>query len=243
MLAVQVDPGRECLDQAYRYAEEVRDGLIPVCKLTRLCVERWFKDLETGPQRGLYFSEDQAARVFRFFAHCRHYQGKWAGTPITLAGWQCFIVAQLFGWIREDGTRRFRMAYEEIPRKNGKTTKLGGIGLYALSSDGEAGPKVYSAATKRDQARELFDSAKAMVMQSPSLKRIIRVFQGYLSHPKSFGRFEPLSADAKSMDGLNVFFALVDEFHAHPNSKVWDVLKSARGARAQPLIWAITTAG
>src|SRR5690606_11202205 len=175
MLAVQVDPGRECLDQAYRYAEEVRDGLIPVCKLTRLCVERWFKDLETGPQRGLYFSEDQAARVFRFFAHCRHYQGKWAGTPITLAGWQCFIVAQLFGWIREDGTRRFRMAYEEIPRKNGKTTKLGGIGLYALSSDGEAGPKVYSAATKRDQARELFDSAKAMVMQSPSLKRIIRV--------------------------------------------------------------------
>lgn len=238
-----IDPGRVSLDAAYQYANDVRDGLIPVCELTRLAVARWFRDLETAGARGLYFDENAAARVFRFFIYCRHYQGKWAGQPIELAPWQCFIVANVFGWMRADGTRRFRIIYEEIPRKNGKTTKLGGVGLYGLIGDGEQGPKVYSAATKREQAAELFDSAKNMVLQSPALKNKLVPYRSALVYEKAFGKFVPLSADSKSMDGLNVHFGLVDELHAHTDSSVWDVIKSARGARTQPLLWAITTAG
>lgn len=239
----EADIGRVSLDAAYLYAANVRAGEIPACKWTRLAVDRWFADLENGHERGLRFDENAAARVFRFFNYCRHYQGEWAGHPIRLEPWQCFIVANVYGWQLDNGTRRFRMVYEEIPRKNGKTTKLGGIGLYGLHGDGEPGPKVYSAATKRDQAKELFESSKAMVLQSPELKKLTKVFQGHLSSPRHFGRFEPLSADAKSMDGLNVHYGLVDELHAHPTPQVWDVIKSARGARRQPLQWAITTAG
>ena len=239
----QIDSGRIGLDAAYQYADDVRTGLIPVCRFTRLAVDRWYRDLETAGSRGLYFDENAAARVFRFFQHCRHYQGKWSGQPIQLAPWQCFIVANIFGWKRADGTRRFRIVYEEIPRKNGKTTKLGGIGLYGLVADEESGPKIYSAATKREQAAELFDSAKAMVLQSPALRQRLLVYRIALVHEPTFGKFLPLSADSKSMDGLNVYFGLVDELHAHPSSAVWDVIKSARGARTQPLLWAITTAG
>ena len=245
MVAVMkpVDVGRRSLDAAYQYADDVKSGKVPACKFVKQAVDRWFRDLDTGHERGLYFDENAAAKVFRFFSYCRHYQGDLAGRPIELEGWQCFSEANIFGWKMADGSRRFRMAYEEVARKNGKTTKLGGIGLYGLLGDDEAGPKVYSAATKRDQARELFDASSAMAQQSPELKRLLKVYARELICPNNFGKFEPLSADAKSMDGLNVFFGLVDELHAHPNSKVWDVIKSARGSRRQPLIRAITTAG
>ena len=242
-VAESPDIGRLSLDSAYQYAADVRSGKVVACKYVKQAVERWYSDLETGHERGLYFDENAAARVFRFFSYCRHYQGKLAGQPIILEGWQCFSEANIFGWKLSDGTRRFRMAYEEVARKNGKTTKLGGIGLYGLIGDGESGAKIYSAATKRDQARELFEASSNMVLQSPEIKRLVKVFRSELVSPQNFGRFEPLSADAKSMDGLNVFFGLVDELHAHPTSRVWDVIKSARGSRAQPLIRAITTAG
>lgn len=245
MSAVMKSPdiGRRSLDAAYDYADGVKSGRIVACKFVKQAVDRWYKDLETGHERGLYFDENAAAKVFRFFSYCRHYQGDLAGDPITLEGWQCFAEANIFGWMMADGTRRFRMVYEEVARKNGKTTKLGAIALYGLLGDGEAGPNIYSAATKRDQARLLFDSSSAMVLQSPEIKRLVKVFAREMGTQRNFGKFEPLSADVKSMDGLNVHFGLVDELHAHPNSKVWDVIKSARGSRKQPLIRAITTAG
>ncbi len=240
---IVVDLGELYLSRAYQYAEDVRAGNIPVCRLTRLAVDRWFRDLDTAGDRGLYFDENAAARVFRFSGYCRQYEGQWAGQTLELQGWQCFIIANVFGWMRADGTRRFRIVYEEIPRKNGKTTKLGFIGNYGLLGDNEPGPRVYSAATKRDQASELFDAAQAMVEQSPELLSRVTVFRGKMQCQINRGRFLPLSADHKSMDGLNVHFGLVDELHAHPSSRVWDVIKSARGARRQALIWAITTAG
>lgn len=240
---IDVDLGELYLGRAYQYADDVRAEKIPVCRLTRLAVDRWFRDLESGGERGLYFDENAAARVFRFSGYCRQYEGQWAGQPLELQGWQCFIIANVFGWMREDGTRRFRIVYEEIPRKNGKTTKLGFVGNYGLLGDGEQGPRIYSAATKREQASELFDAAQAMVEQSPELLGRVTVFRGKMQCQANRGRLQPLSADHKSMDGLNVHFGLIDELHAHPSSRVWDVIKSARGARRQALIWAITTAG
>lgn len=238
-----IDYGRIGLDAAYQYADDVRSNLIPVCRLTRLAIDRWYRDLETAGERGLYFDENAAARPFRFTNLCRHYQGKWAGQPITFEPWQCFQIANVYGWKRADGTRRFRIVYEEVPRKNGKTTKLAVIGTYGLVADDEQGPKIYAAATKREQAMELWNSARAMVLQSPPLKKRVIPYRVALVNESNFGTFLPLAADSKSMDGLNVHYGLVDELHAHPDSRVWDVIKSARGARTQALLWAITTAG
>ncbi|MGZ8164087.1 MAG: terminase TerL endonuclease subunit [Methylobacter sp.] len=123
------------------------------------------------------------------------------------------------------------------------TTKLAGIGLYGLTKDNEGGPEVYAAATKREQSRILFDEAARMIKQSRPLRRRLDEQQHRINNPSNFGKFEPLSADGQTMDGLNPHFALVDELHAHKTAEVWDVLKSALGARSQPLIWAITTAG
>jgi phage terminase large subunit-like protein len=238
-----VDLGRKYLDMAYQYAADIRDEKIPSCKWVKLAVKRWYADLETGGDRGLYFDENAAARVFRFSGYCRQYEGEFAGLPLELQGWQCFIVANVFGWMREDGTRRFRIVYEKVARKNGKSTKLAFIASYGLLADNEGGPRVYSAATKRDQARELYDAAEAMIAQSPKLSKLVRNYADRIVAVKSRGRMQALSKDSKSMDGLNVHFGLIDELHAHPNSAVWDVIKSARGARKQPLIWTITTEG
>lgn len=245
---VIVDHGRVCLDRAYAYAEQVRSGQIVSCKYVRLAVERWFKDLETCHERGLRFDENAAAEFFRFTSRfCRHYQGECAGQLIKFEDWQCFILANVFGWVWvKDGTRRFRIAYEEIGRKNGKTTKLASVGTYLVAGDCEPGAKVYCAATKRDQAKEIFDSIAMMAKQDKTLRRVSKPMRNVIpfetrNSPNS--RVELLSADYDSLDGLNVHGGLVDEIHAHKDSGVWDVLESARGARRNPLLWGITTSG
>lgn len=237
-----IDIGRLWLDRAYQYAEDVRTGKEVVCEYVKLAVERWYSDLATGPSRGLYFSENHAARYFRFVhRYCRHYKGKKAGERIDFEPWQCFADANLFGWIREDGFRRFRSAYEEVARKNGKSTRIAAAGLFYLLGDGEGGPEVYSAATKKEQAREIFDCSRAMVRSNSQLSALCDAQEHKIL--RGDGKYLPLSRDSKSMDGFNVHAALVDELHAHPNSAVWDVLRSAIGARDQPIIRAITTAG
>ncbi|MDO6804211.1 terminase large subunit, partial [Wenyingzhuangia sp. 1_MG-2023] len=210
------------LDRAYQYAADVRDGQIPVCRMTRLAIDRWYRDLETAERRGLRFDENAAGRFFRFSGYCRQYEGDWAGKPIDFEPWQCFGLAQIFGWLRTDGTRRFRIAYEKVARKNGKTTKAAVVANYGLLADGEGGPRIYSAATKREQAAELYDAAVAMLEQSPSLFRLVRRYSNRVLAPKSRGRLQALSKDHKSMDGLNVHYGLIDELHAHPTSAVWD---------------------
>lgn len=236
------DVGRAWLDRAYQYADDVKSGVIPSCKYIQLAVDRWFDDMNNGPSRGLQFSEYHAARYFRFVGrHCRHYEGEWAGKKIDFEPWQCFADANLFGWIREDGTRRFRQAYEEVARKNGKSTRIAAAGNFYLIGDNEPGAQIYSAATKKEQARLIFESSKAMLEQSPALARLCTIEEHKLKYQRS--KYLPLSKDSKRMDGFNVHAGLVDELHAHPNSGLWDVMRSAMGARKQPIMRAITTAG
>jgi len=232
------------LEKAAQYGRDVVSGRQVVGELTRLAVQRHYRDLEEGSQRGLFFCEESAWRALKFFTFLKHSKGEWAGQPVELEGWQAWIVACVFGWkIVDTDKRRFRTVFEEVGRKNGKTTKLSGLGLYGLTKDEEGGPEIYSAATKRDQAKILFDEAKRMVLQSLPLRRRLDGQLHRILNPSNFGKFEPLSADGQTMDGLNPHFALVDELHAHKTPEIWDVLKSALGARSQPLIWAITTAG
>lgn len=232
------------LEKAAQYSRDVLTGKIKTGRLTRLAVERHDKDLKEASSRGLFFCEESARRALTLFSFLKHSKGAWSGNTIELEGWQSFIIACVFGWKYQDtDKRRFRTVYEEVARKNGKTTKLAGIGLYGLTKDNEGGPEIYAAATKREQSKILYEEASRMVKQSQPLRRRLDIQQNKILNPSNFGKFEPLSADGNTMDGLNPHIALVDELHAHKTPEIWDVLKSAFGSRSQPLLWAITTAG
>jgi phage terminase large subunit-like protein len=225
------------------YGRSVMAAEIPVCKWTRLAVERHYRDLETGPERGLWFSDSHAQHALESFLFLRHSKGEWAGQTFMPSPWQQFWIALAFGWMRADGTRRFREVWEEVPRKNGKSTKLSGIGLYLFFFDGEGGAEVYTAATKMEQARITHDEAVRMVQASPHLRRHISERRSELYVRGKADKFVPLGRDSKSMDGLNPHGAILDEVHAHPDRTIYDVIKSGQGARRQPLLWEITTAG
>jgi phage terminase large subunit-like protein len=230
-------------DPVTGYAKSVSEGTVPANRLVRLACERHLDDLSSAGARGLRFDLAAARHALDFFGFLRHSKGEWAGETFTLAPWQMFVVGCLFGWRREDGLRRFRTAYCAVPRKNGKSTISAGIGLYLLVADDEQGAEVYSAATTRDQARIVFDEAKRMVAASPALRRRVEPLINNLHVAASASRFMPLSSDSSTMDGLNVHGAIIDELHAHKTRGVVDVLDTATGARRQPLLFEITTAG
>lgn len=226
-----------------RYGRRVVLGEIVVCKWVRLFVERHFRDLETGAGRGLYFSAQAGERVLRFFSLLKHSKGEWAGQVFALDDWQKFYLFVLFGWLRVDGTRRFRIAYTEIPRKNGKSTLAAGIGLYLFVGDNEPGAEVYCAATKRDQAKIVWSEIARMVKSSSGFRKYIKPLKDNLYCEGKNAKCEPLGSDEDTLDGLNPNAAIVDELHAHKNRGVWDLMTTATGSRRQPLIFAITTAG
>ena len=189
------------------------------------------------------FDVDRAAKAVRFFGGLRHYKGEWAGQPIRLEPWQQFIVGSVFGWVhQETGLRRFRKTYAEVPRKNGKSLLAAGIALRLTFFDGEPGAEGYCAATKRDQAKIVFGDAKRLV-QTSGLKSRIDVHVANLHRDATACKLEPLSADHDSMDGLNVHACILDEFHAQKDRGIVDVIETAMGARRQPHLFAITTAG
>lgn len=237
--------GRKSLHPVDAYAEAVANGKVVAGELIRLACERHLRDLKAAATRGLYFDYGAADHALEFFRFLRHSKGEWAGCMFQLEPWQQFIVGSIFGWMRADGTRRFRTAYVEVPRKNGKSTLAAGVGLYLFVADGEPGSEVYSAATKRDQAKIVWDEAANMVKRSPVLAKRIKIYasKANMHILEARAKFEPLGADADTMDGLNVHGAIIDELHAHKTRAVWDVLETATGARRQPLIFAITTAG
>jgi phage terminase large subunit-like protein len=213
-------------------------------RLVRAACARHLKDRASGTSRMIFFDEAKAQWAIEFFSHLRHSKGASAGKPFILEPWQAFIVGSLFGWrAQKGGPRRFRTAYVEVPRKNGKSTLSAGIALLLAFFDTEAGAEVYCAATKRDQARIVFEEAQRMVKASPSLKKRITSFVGNLHIQATAQKLQPLGADADSMDGLNIHGAIVDELHAHKTRAMVDVLETATGARSQPLIFYITTAG
>jgi len=226
-----------------KYAEDVLSGDILACRWTKLAGERFLYDFENQEKLGIYFDEEEVDRVLRFYALCPHFKGEWAGTPIILEPWQIFIIANIFGWKWKDsGYRRFKVIYNTVARKNGKTTMIAPPGLYLMMADGEPGAEIYSAAVDRDQAREIFDAAKAMV-EMGELSRAIKTFSRNMCVESTRSKFEPLSADEKKQHGKNIHAALCDELHVWPKASLWSVLRTGMGSRRQPIQWAITTAG
>lgn len=224
------------------YAEQVRGGAVLVCEYVQLAVKRYYRDLDNALDRGWYFDKKFAMRAINFIERLKHTKGEWAGQRFRLEPWQQFVLWNIFGWRNADGTRRFRYAYIEIARKNGKTALSAGVGLYMLFADGESRPEVYSAATVKDQAKICFSDAVAIV-KATDLKNYLTPYRNSIVYELKGGTFKPLSSDYGTHDGLNPSCGIIDEFHAHKDSGMFDVIKSAFGARRQPLMFIITTAG
>lgn len=242
---------------ATQYARDIVDGNIPACKWTRLACQRHLNDLERAAQGWKYEwnpeletregkSYRPADRVCHFIELLPHIKGEWAGRAenIVLQPWQVFIVASIFGWINRDTKRRrFRIADLFVPRKNAKSTLAAGIGLYCLCADGEHGAEVYSGATSEDQAYEVFEPAKLMARKTPELlERFgITTRESNLSIVDTSSKFEPVIG--KPGDGASPSCAIVDEYHEHATEALYDTMRTGMGARAQPLMLVITTAG
>ena len=215
------------------------------CKYVRLARERQERDLEHGAERGLWFDEEAADYSVDFFARVLvHYKGEWAGQPFEPADWQADdILRPLFGWRRDDGTRRFRYAYVEVPTGGTKTSLAAGIGLLLMVGDDEAAAEVYSAATSRDQAKLVWRAAKQMVLESPDLKTIIEPCAHHLWAAGSGSVFRPISSEAKNQEGLDASGVIIDELHCWSGRDLWDVMVKRMRSRRQPLLFAISTAG
>jgi phage terminase large subunit-like protein len=237
------------VERGLTYARNVVSGTIPACKWVKLACQRQLDDLERWKDDGSPFvwRPDKGNKVCAFIELLPHIKGEWARRreKIRLEDWQCFVLTVVFGWYNAGGTRRFRTVYIEVPRKNAKSTLSSGVALYMFVADDEAGAEVYSAATTRDQAKIVFNAAQAMARKDKEFRREfgVMIYQHNLNVLDTESKFEPLSADGDTLDGLNVHCGIVDELHAHKNRDVWDVLETATGSREQPILWTITTAG
>ena len=176
--------------------------------------------------------------------HCRHSEAEWSGQLFKLSLWQKVLCELLFGIIDTNTKKRhFSKALVIVGRKNGKSMLIAALCLYALVADGESGAKIYCAATNKDQAKLVFKYARNAIHQDPILKKLLKVRQTDIEFPESFSEFKPLAADSDNLDGYSPSMAIVDELHAHKTSGVYDKLNTALGARQQPLLIVITTAG
>lgn len=236
-------------DAATAYARAVTEGRIVAGPHVRASCARHLRDLKEGPARGLTWDAGAAKRALGFFPDVlRLSEGQFEGEPFNLHPAQAFIVGSLFGWKRSDGTRRFRRAYIEQGKGNGKSPLAGGIGLYGLVADGEAGAQVFAAAAKMDQARILFNDAVAMVRQSPQLEKRLTPTGinpvNNLAWMEKGSFFRPVGRDTgKTGSGMRPHFVLVDELHEHPNRDTLEMLERGFKFRRQPLLFMITNSG
>jgi len=191
-----------------------------------------------------WFDEEAAIRAIEFFPKfLRHGKGEFAGKPFELAPWQRSVVGHLFGWKKGDGTRRYRTAYMEVPRKNGKSHFAAGLALYLLTADGEIGAEVYGAASDRDQAGIVFQVAKGFVDSDSVLSKRCTLYRNSIMVESTSSTYRCIAADAHSAHGFNAHGIIFDELHTQKSRDLWDTLVTSTGARRQPLIIGITTAG
>ena len=242
---------------AKQYAQSVVSGAIPACRWVQLACQRQLNDLarfkgKDSPYRFNPKLSDRNGRGFHpadnlcaFIERLPHVKGPLAGEPISLEPWQVFILTTVFGWVTPDDKRRFRRSYIEVPRGNAKSTLSSAVALYMLAADHEGGAEVYSLATTRDQARIVFGDAQTMARRSPGFRTRFSVNVGaHNMHVLASGsKFEALSAEGSTLDGLNIHFGCVDELHAHKTRTVYDVVETGTGKRDNSLLWVITTAG
>ena len=232
------------------YAERVLSGEIVAGKPVRLASERHIRDLaraDSDPEWGYWFDDDAAQHAIDFFESVLTLpegdDPDGAPQPFRLEPFQKFKTGCLMGWKSRDGFRRFRTAYIEEGKGNGKSPWAAGLGLYGLVADREDAPQVFAAAVTRDQAKILFSDAEKMVERSPDLSALLEMTVNNIAYEANKGFFRAISAEAKALDGKRVHMALIDELHEHPSALVVDKMRAGTKRRRQAMIVGITNSG
>ena len=230
------------LQRLHQRVGAVLSGSVPSCRMVRLAYERYRADLE---RPDLYFDEAEYLKFCKFSRQFRHYKGALAGQFFSPEPWQLFIFANCFGLkVKATGRRKYRLADLYLPRKNGKTFIASIFALWFLLMDKEAGPEVYMAALDQEQARLCYDAA-VTIGRASIFAKLLRIYNSWLKTecPGNNGVMKPLSKDTQNKDGLNIHAGICDERHAWPNTEMLDVIKTGMGARTQPFLLSISTAG
>ena len=228
------------------YYSEIEKKNIIVCEEIRSIYKRLVEEMDCKDDSfPFYFDEAVGNHAIEFIeTFCKHYQGEHAGEVVKLELFQKAFIQSLFGWL-EKGTdyRRFREYFFEVARKHGKSFLSACIAVYMLVADGEDGAEIYSAATKLDQAKIIYNAAKNVVEQSKELGALVKSTREGLYFKMTRSLMKPLPNESKSLDGLNIHFAALDEIHEQKDRNMYDVLRQGMKARRQPLIGCITTSG
>lgn len=206
----------------------------------------FFNELTEEEETHTYiFDENKANRPIEFIERfCKHSKGKWAGKPVILELWQKAFIQALFGFVdNETGLRKYQKSILFVARKNGKSTLAAGIGLYMLTSAGEGGAEVYSVATKKEQAKIVWEEARRMVKKSPALFKRIRTLINGLFYDNTESFFKALASDSNSLDGLNSFYVIADEIHAWKDKNLIDVMYDSMSGREEPIFSEFSTMG
>lgn len=228
------------------YYKQIENKEVLVCKEIESIYKRLIMEMDQEDDSfPFYFDENIGNHAIEFIeTFCKHYQGEHAGELVKLELFQKAFVQTLFGWLeKETDYRRFREYFFEVPRKHGKSFLSACIAVYMLVADGEDGAEIYSAATKLDQAKIIYNAAKNIVDQSPELRALVKSTREGLSFKMTRSAMKPLPNESKSLDGLNIHFAALDEIHEQRDRNMYDVLRQGMKARRQPIIGSITTSG
>jgi phage terminase large subunit-like protein len=250
-MAAGTDTGhaRDYVAVAEKWARDVVAKRIVACELVRLTCRRHLEDLKRAKRDkawGYHFDSWHGNDVCDFVEKLPHVKGRWDPKTIVLAPPQVFILVCLFGWRRNvDGLRRYTSAYIEMARKGAKSTLAAGIGLYCLTCEQEEGPEIYVGATTGAQALKVFEPMQGMARKTPDLREAfgLTVWAKSITCADNNGFIQTVNAKGSTNDGHNPHCAILDELHAHKDRALYDVMQSADGARENPLLLAITTAG
>lgn len=231
------------MDYVTEYYKEISEKKIVTSKRVAKVYSKLANDIQNPSE--YIFDEARGERPIQFIERfCKHSKGEWAGKPLKLELFQKAYIQALFGFVHRDTKlRKYKESLLLMARKNGKSTLLAGIALYMLIGDKEAGAEVYSVATKKDQAKIIFDEVCNMVSQSPELRRFIKKRKSDLYSALTMSKFMPLGKNSDTLDGLNSHLVIIDELHAVKDRGTYEVMKQSQSARRQPLLIMITTAG
>ena len=249
-LETETGHGRDFVKVALAYAgEAVADKTgKDYCEPVRLAAKRFLNDLKRAARKScaFYFSPWHGNDVCDFIEKLPHVEGAWDTPTLTLEPAQIFILVNVFGFRRRsDDRRRFTRAYIEVARKNAKSTLTAGVALYCLTCEGELGPAIIIGASTGAQADKVFKPAKLMVDRTSAFRDAfgVKAWARSITCGDNGGTIQPINAKSSTQDGWNPFVGILDELHAHKDRGLFDVIRSAFGARKQPLMWMITTAG
>ena len=230
------------------YYERIKSGDEVVSRKIARVYRKLAEDLNgsVGADGTVYhYSHSRANHILEFAEnYCRHSKGKLGGQLVVLELWEKAMLAAMFGFIDDEGRRKYREIILIVAKKNGKSLIGSIVGLYLQVGDGEPGAEVYAVATKKDQAKIIWGEAKRMVNKSPELRRIIKPLVGEMDCAANESVFKPLASDTDTLDGLNVHGALMDEVHQWRDGvALYDIIADGTTAREQPMVLITSTAG